>query len=72
MFIKKLIEETDVFAMSHYFSSATPSGISNCMFGTGLVFVSCVFVLDFIFFLIWFSLLELLQLLTLQKLQEKR
>lgn len=59
--------------MLRYFSSATPSGISYCMFGTGPIFVSReVHVPDLVLFSIWFSLLELLQLLTLQKFQEKR
>lgn len=58
--------------MSHYFSSATPSGISYCIFGTQPIFVSCeVHVPDLVFFPTWFSLLELPQLLTLQKFQEK-
>lgn len=43
------------------------------MFGTGPIFVSReVHVPDLVLFSIWFSLLELLQLLTLQKFQEKR
>lgn len=43
------------------------------MFGTGPIFVSCeVHVPGLVFVSTWFSLLELPQLLMLQKFQEKR
>jgi len=65
-------EKTLMF-LSCCVTSAIPSGISYCMFGTRPVFVFCeVNVPSVLFVSIWFGLLELMQLLILEKFQEKR